>query len=155
MVTHGHPVDRFARTVTWCSVTDLSGKPCGSRIDPEAESAMCRSHVEAGWKHVNRQMRELREAGWEANRAADEDHRERVGVVYFARVQERIKIGTTVDLRSRMQALGVDEVLHTIPGSYKLENELHRRFDHLRIKNEQFEPAPELLDFIEALKAAG
>ena len=155
MVTHGHPVDSFARTVTWCSVTDLSGKSCGSRIDMEAEAAMCRGHVEAGWKQVHRKMRELQEAGWAARRAAGEDRREKIGVVYFARVQERIKIGTTVDLKSRMLALSVDEVLYTIPGSYKLENELHRRFNHLRIKNEQFEPAPELLDFIEALKAAG
>lgn len=69
-----------------------------------------------------------------------------IGVVYYIRRDEFVKIGTTIRLRDRMRALAPDEILAVEPGSYQLERLLHRRFAHLRapFMREYFRRAPEL-----------
>lgn len=77
------------------------------------------------------------------------------GVVYFGARDGLIKIGTSTQLNVRASVLGIG-VLATEPGGYRRENELHRKFAHLRIteRGEWFEPGPELLDYIESLSMA-
>jgi ribosomal protein S27AE len=70
-------------------------------------------------------------------------------VVYYIRFGDRIKIGTTTSLNSRLASLPHDEILLVEPGSYDLERHLHRRFNrYLVAGREWFEAAPELLQFI-------
>lgn len=79
---------------------------------------------------------------------------ERTAVVYYIRFGDRIKIGTTMDIGTRLQALPHEELLLTEPGSYELEGKRHRQFNrHLIAGREWFEAAPELLDFIATRRA--
>ena len=73
-------------------------------------------------------------------------------VVYFAQgaISQLIKIGTTTNLKKRLQALrtGSPEplvLLGAIPGGDQEERELHQRFSSQRINGEWFSPSPELL----------
>lgn len=78
-------------------------------------------------------------------------------MVYFVRFPGLgfIKIGTTTNLKKRLDALrtsvpdGDLEVLLLLPGSYDLERSMHRQFRHLRVRGEWFRADDELLDFID------
>lgn len=66
-----------------------------------------------------------------------------------------IKIGVSVDPKSRMAEIQRMSpfklrILKTIEGDYSAESALHKRFSHLRLHGEWFEPADELLNFIAA-----
>lgn len=87
-------------------------------------------------------------------------------MVYFIQgdISKIIKIGYSSNYKKRMKSLqsssGENQILlKIIPGSRKLENEIHELFDHLRInridgrkEKEWFKDAPELLDFINNCK---
>lgn len=78
--------------------------------------------------------------------------KETPGWIYFMRREHLIKIGTTTDLRRRAQQLNA-EILARTPGSYAEEKRLHHRFASLRRHGEWFEPAPELMSLINAIRA--
>lgn len=96
-------------------------------------------------------------------RASLREKRKQVGcttqVVYYVRLSEwNIKIGTTSWLPGRMSDLRVvrrEDVLAAEPGSYALESERHRMFDHLRWdpRKEDFKPDPELMEYIAQVRA--
>lgn len=79
-------------------------------------------------------------------------------VVYYVRVGDHIKIGTTTNLPSRLAALYVDHdpdlVLATEPGGRAVENTRHHEFDAERVyaNRELFNPSPRLLAHIARLK---
>lgn len=73
-------------------------------------------------------------------------------IVYYIRRGGFIKIGTTVDPRSRFTELRPDEILAYEPGSYAEEAARHKRFMHLRHSGEYFRDDPELRDHIEHLR---
>lgn len=83
--------------------------------------------------------------------------------VYFVQAmtdEAPIKIGISWDVYHRFHNLRTAspfelELLGTITGGKEREQEIHRRFAHLRMRGEWFRPAPELLAFIdEVLPAA-
>ena len=82
--------------------------------------------------------------------------------VYLMQPEEGglIKIGTTTHpLKLRKAALSRQVgkelcILAALPGSYKEEGDLHKRFDHLREVGEWFRPEPELLDYVQELRSA-
>lgn len=59
------------------------------------------------------------------------------GWIYYIRRSAMVKIGTTVNLRTRMAALLPEEVLAVEPGSHAKEAELHRRFRALRVPGQR------------------
>jgi hypothetical protein len=76
-------------------------------------------------------------------------------MIYFLRrVDGAIKIGTTEKYYTRQSSLtrqfGTLELLGVMEGNRKQEQEIHKRFAHIRLNNntEWFQPQPELLDFI-------
>lgn len=76
-------------------------------------------------------------------------------MIYFVRPKSggRIKIGTTVRLSERLAALKAEfreelEVLGVAAGSFSREKRVHRKFAHLRLRGEWFEPGDDLLAFI-------
>jgi hypothetical protein len=74
-------------------------------------------------------------------------------VVYYVKVGQYIKIGTTTNMRQRMLDLAVDAVLATEPGGRALERQRHQEFADLRaIRNEYFWPEDRLLDHIEQVR---
>lgn len=81
----------------------------------------------------------------------------RCGVVYYAELRPGIvKIGTTLNLVSRMSTLHVPpaSVIAAEPGTYDVEKARHRQFAHLRIgQREDFRVDDVLREHIEALAA--
>jgi hypothetical protein len=77
-------------------------------------------------------------------------------VVYVIRCPDgAIKIGYTGSLLERRRDHGVpfDQILAVLPGSYELEQELHRRFrDHRAHGREYYHPHPDLFDFINQIR---
>jgi hypothetical protein len=78
-------------------------------------------------------------------------------VVYFIQATDEIgpiKIGTSEDVPARIRQLEATynrplAVLATMPGGRDEERAIHERFSHLRFgRTEQFQPDPDLLDFI-------
>lgn len=76
------------------------------------------------------------------------------GVVYYARTGSIIKIGTTVNMHTRMAEILPDEVLATEPGSYRLEAQRHRQFRKLRVPGrvEWFHAGPLLQEHVLSLR---
>ena len=95
-----------------------------------------------------RLLAEQRSAYNQAERAA-------LGVVYYVRMGEFIKIGTTRDLPARLYALYLTErdVLATEPGGQEMELGRHHEFAEERVRRELFEPSDRLLAHIEALRS--
>lgn len=81
-------------------------------------------------------------------------------VVYYVRLGEYIKIGTTVNLAKRLNALQADHdpdaLLATEPGDRQVEAQRHGQFYEDRVfhNRELFRPSERLLEHIAALKAA-
>lgn len=73
-------------------------------------------------------------------------------IVYFIAFGDRIKIGTTTNLKGRLEAIPHDEVLATVPGSFPVERGLHARFAHLRITGEWFHRGDDLMRHIDNLR---
>lgn len=73
--------------------------------------------------------------------------------VYFMRHDQIIKIGYSKNPRKRAAALASAEILATEPGGVERESQLHAMFRAHRLHGEWFKPAPELLDYIDELRA--
>jgi hypothetical protein len=77
-------------------------------------------------------------------------------MVYFVQAIDGgpVKIGYSEDVTTRVKQLESHygrplTVLHVMDGDREAEKAIHRRFDHLRIRRtEQFQPAPDLMAFI-------
>ncbi|HWU31045.1 MAG TPA: GIY-YIG nuclease family protein [Microbacterium sp.] len=75
-------------------------------------------------------------------------------LVYYLALGNRVKIGTTTDLPSRMKALPHEELLAFEFGSYDVERTRHNQFAHARAAGEWFDRADaELTAWISALRA--
>ena len=83
---------------------------------------------------------------------------ENVGGIYFVGFGDYVKIGfTSTPVQKRLAALQAEcpeplVVYASIPGTMRLERELHRRFAASRLQSEWFRKTPELLDYIESIK---
>lgn len=78
---------------------------------------------------------------------------QRRGTVYFMRFGDLIKIGYSADLRQRLKALRPDSVLATMPGTMQDERALHARFGPLWDHGEYFRAEPELMAYIDEVRA--
>jgi hypothetical protein len=81
-----------------------------------------------------------------------------VGGVYFAGFAEYVKIGWSTNVNARLRELqtGAPERLRlytVLPGIRDKEKDTHRRFAHLRLQGEWFRRAPDLVEFMEQVKA--
>lgn len=75
-------------------------------------------------------------------------------LVYFIRLGPYVKIGTSVDVRSRIGALSLapGNLLAVVDGHYDREHQLHGQFARLRAFREWFYLEAELIDFIAGLQ---
>lgn len=88
-----------------------------------------------------------------ANERREREREAQAGaVVYYVRIGNQCKIGTTQNLTTRLRALTPDEVLATEPGSYALEHVRHQQFAHLRQRGERFAYEAELVDHVAMLR---
>jgi Helix-turn-helix domain len=72
-------------------------------------------------------------------------------VVYYVRFADRIKIGTSTNLSSRLRGVPHDELLATEPGDWLVEHMRHEQFARYRITGEWFRRGQALLDHIAKL----
>ena len=83
----------------------------------------------------------------------------RMSSVYFVQANDgHIKIGLARDVQKRLASLQTAHahelvLLVAIEGTFRLEQSLHRKFAHLRLRGEWFRPEPELLELIAQSKA--
>lgn len=100
-------------------------------------------------------VRELRDH-WNLDRSADDVPAEVIAarqqlaalhrpVVYYVRFGDRIKIGWTNNLSSRLEDLPYDEVLATEPGGLEVERARHKQFRALHACGEWFHAREPLL----------
>lgn len=75
-------------------------------------------------------------------------------VVYYAQFGDRIKIGVTSQLRSRMGDIPHDRLLVTEPGGREVETRRHEQFAAYRLTGEWFRAAFPLMAHIAALQLA-
>lgn len=73
--------------------------------------------------------------------------------VYFAQVNDRVKIGWSKKVSARLAQLQTGsahpiQLLGTVPGGRALERRLHDRFAPLRISGEWFQAGPDLLAYV-------
>lgn len=81
-----------------------------------------------------------------------------ISKIYFAQElgTHAIKIGLASNVGLRLKNIRVCSpyeiaLLATIDGDRETEHSTQKRFEHARIRGEWFRPAPELLEYIEAL----
>lgn len=76
-------------------------------------------------------------------------------VVYYIRIGNRVKIGTSTNLRQRLADLNPEEVMALERGGRTVEMRRHRQFASLRTHGEWFRLEGELAQFIESLGELG
>lgn len=124
---------------------------CGLPVG-EVEAPLCTEHLLRAWRIV--QLTGEQAFGPEfARRVPPEPVPKGDGLVYFVRLGNRVKIGWTSNLAGRMAAVPHDEILHTQPGTMRDEKRCHAAFAHLREVGEWFRAEPDLLTFIDSLRA--
>jgi hypothetical protein len=91
---------------------------------------------------------------WKAGEHPDADTPPpRVDVVYYIRLGDRIKIGTSAGPRSRLAQLPHDEVLAFERGGRALEQRRHAQFSGYRLGGEWFSANDELAEHVRMLAA--
>lgn len=122
----------------------------GHALDLWSAMEDARTSLPAMSEHEMR--RELRQRQAEQKRAeAAKSAAIEPGWIYYIRVDERIKIGYSADVRRRMRAYPPhSELLAVHPGTPTLEREIHREFrGHLAQGREWFRPDAPLMERIE------
>lgn len=69
--------------------------------------------------------------------------------VYYIRHEEQIKIGTSGNIKNRLNSLPWDTIELLEIGNETEEHLRHAQFSHLRIQGEWFKAGPELLEFVD------
>lgn len=142
-----------------CTSADANGKFCDAPTATGSPISLCASHLMAAFTFCQEMVAraDMATASGLDIESADRCHKPKFApIVYYVRLGEYIKIGTTTQPQIRFRVLEVDEVLATEPGSFDLETRRHVQFGHLRIKDrrgrELFRPAEDLMRHIEALR---
>ena len=73
-------------------------------------------------------------------------------VVYYMRIGNRVKIGTSYDIKKRLSVINPEELMVTEDGSYDLERMRHKQFKELRTHGEWFRLEDPLTSHIEMLR---
>ncbi len=76
-------------------------------------------------------------------------------VVYYMRIGDRVKIGTSASLAQRLETINPEELMATERGDRRVESRRHRQFADLRVHGEWFRLEGALIQHIDALRVAG
>jgi hypothetical protein len=108
-----------------------------AKEDPVAQSALLLAHIRDAQQHDH-------------DRYNSPDHQ-----VYYVKVGNLIKIGTTDNVTRRMHGYPPDaQLLAVEPGGTAVETSRLRQFDHLLAhRKEWFHPGADLLDHIETVRS--
>jgi len=82
--------------------------------------------------------------------------REAESVVYYFRIGDRVKIGTTTNLAERAKVFRPEEIMATEPGGLDAERRRHGQFAHFRLgQTEWFRLEGSLREHIAGIREAG
>jgi hypothetical protein len=104
----------------------------GTELDPDADQM-------ATWSEVARENAHAR------------DWAPPTSVVYYMRIGNRVKIGTTRHLADRLAVFQPEELLGTEPGGRDVEQRRHNVFAEYHVNNEWFAYGPRLAEHIAGL----
>ena len=149
-----------------CTIQRRNGEFCDAPSFSVLPYPVCKKHALTIYKEMRQividgltpppNVQDALNREFEDNRRAQKELHQKQSVVYYIRIHDHIKIGTTGNLKERLIALridGKDCVLATEPGGFKLEKMRHGQFDRLRIgRKENFRPEPQLMHHIEAVR---
>lgn len=147
-----------------CTVQRRNGDFCNGEAWPLAPFPICFKHAlklrDAFDDNLNERIRARQRTPeenerWRRATEEAEEIRKANSVVYYARINDVIKIGFTVDLKVRTGQLRLHQkdILATEPGGRELENTRHRQFAGIRIdKRENFKMTSALIHHIQAVR---
>jgi len=136
-----------------CSLTRKDDRECSLPVPPNSPLLLCMKHLQEAWLYISDEIQSRTQTNAVLAAAAFKARTADTSVVYYARIRDHIKIGTTINLDARMNALDPDELLATEPGGVELERKRHKQFAHLHARRkEYFDPGADLLAHIERLK---
>lgn len=131
--------------------TECVAHRCRQAANLEAPVQLCQHHLEVAWAFVaiksDPQAARLSQPQPEQLELPAPPPSQD-GWVYFIRFRDRVKIGWTGNLKTRMSNVPHSEILHTQPGTRADERRCHVAFAHLRDHGEWFRPGRDLIDFI-------
>lgn len=133
-----------------CPIECRDGGRCGKPLDEFAP--VCRPHGLAITQAYIRATRDRQLPQFDRP-----SRRDKPDVVYYLRLPgDRVKIGTTRDLRTRVGSLRatLDDVLATEPGGRPLEQLRHRQFaeDRINPRREDFRASDVLMSHVRMLR---
>ena len=122
-----------------CGVILRNGRDCNAAVGEDAPFNICPEHLRLA-------------VAWQRRQPVKSTTY--VDVVYYLRFGDRIKIGTSANLRQRLAVLPHDELLAIELGDRAKENSRHVQFDSFRFgKTEWFRPDDVLVRHIRKLRA--
>jgi hypothetical protein len=131
-----------------CAVRDCEGSWKMTRVP------LCNVHLRhAAWDYQEKIIDPLKYG--DEGRPPDPPAPKSSPAVYYIRMDRRIKIGTTTNLKLRMSAFHAqpDQLLAIEPGDQTHEHKRHKQFAHLRLgRTELFEIAPDLTDHVATVR---
>lgn len=164
-----------------CTVQRPRGDFCDAPSSPDMPFPICSAHAVELFLHMREmviagaadrarvadvllaeQREDLKRAAAAAWRVVDRQYADamagrprNVCVVYYARLNNQIKIGCSLNLMERLKTYPPGTVLlATEPGYREVEQARHRQFARARLSGEWFTADPDLLAFIETLQPA-
>jgi hypothetical protein len=153
-------------SVSTCTVQRSGGKFCDAPSAPDMPFPICGRHAIQLYRQMHQMATEvltnhrdhidihnrMMQGVADAHYAKENTPAHRV---YYIRVGEYIKIGTTGNLKARIAAYPPgSQLLATELGGTAMEGSRHRQFAHLLAeRNEWFHPGADLMDHIERLAA--
>lgn len=135
-----------------CAHLGNTGIACGGTVPKGSPVDLCRSHLISAYRFIQEELVGVNQSTVVPGMRPVSETDERQSLVYYLRFRDRIKIGTTADLKHRLIALPHDEILALEPGGMQLERARHAQFDEHRVRGEWFRLAEPLIDHARQLK---
>ncbi|MFI6228614.1 GIY-YIG nuclease family protein [Micromonospora echinospora] len=126
---------------------------CQDRIFKQKQALLPQAQEERNQRIASGLLDYIEEARKDAEQLAqDPEIDDHTSVVYYLRFADRIKIGYSRNLGSRLIAIPHDELLVVEPGAREVERRRHEQFAKQRIKGEWFTITDDLMQHIETLR---
>jgi hypothetical protein len=123
-----------------CVIDTVEDGPCGRPVAPHARWNICDLHLGDICVHYRAHIRRSASGTYVLEHPTPQDiadagraRLEAAERVYYIQFADRVKIGTTRDLKQRLAELPFDEVLAVEPGGRDLEKLRHTQFAQARI----------------------
>lgn len=128
------------------------GAVCGEEVPKGAPVDLCRIHLISAYRFMQEELTTTERPTTFRGMRPIVDGSRRLSVVYYLRFRDRVKIGTTSDLRHRLIAIPHDEIMALEPGDMSLERSRHQQFAAHRVHGEWFRLADPLVEHMRQLK---